>query len=178
MTWTSYHRRGDVLRTVVERADQRRDGILPTDVAGVAETFRDDLDLLGALSLKWHTRLSGRIEAELAAQPMDLEAAVVRAWQSCARDLVGVRLVLDRALAAHPDPAVSAALEKAAAKEHVLLAVMAGRSSTTDEVAARVGRAIAERARAGLTVQPAVTAAPAQPSVLDHLLGRLRALAA
>ena len=45
MTWTSYHRRGDVLRTVVATADQRRDGTLPTDVDGVAATFRDDLDL-------------------------------------------------------------------------------------------------------------------------------------
>ncbi|NYG56618.1 hypothetical protein [Nocardioides perillae] len=178
MTWTSYHRRGDVLRTVVERADQRRDGILPTDVAGVSETFRDDLDLLGALSLKWHTRLAGRIEGELASQPLDLEAAVVRAWQSTARDLAGVRSVLDRALAAHPDPDVVAALEKAAAKEHVLLALMAGRSSTADDVAARVGRAIAERARDTLVAQPEVSVTRHQPRVIDHLLHRLRTLAA
>lgn len=178
MTWTSYHRRGDVLRTVVAAADQCRDGRLPTDVEGVAATFRDDLDLLGALSLRWHTRLAGRIEAELAAQPLDLEAAVVRAWQSCAREMAGTRLVLDRALATHPDPAVTTALAKAAAKEHAMLAVMAGRSSTTGDVAAGVGRAIAERARDTLPARPTVAVAPgrhSQPGVLDGLIDRLRA---
>ena len=29
MTWTSFHRRGDVLRDVIESADQRLDGVLP-----------------------------------------------------------------------------------------------------------------------------------------------------
>ena len=41
MTWTAFHRRGEVLRTVVETADQRVDGELPLDVPGVAETFAD-----------------------------------------------------------------------------------------------------------------------------------------
>ena len=81
MTWTSFHRRGDVLRDVIAAADQRRDGTLPRDVDGVSATFADDLDLLGALQLKWHTRLAGRIEREQMHQPMDLQAAVVRAWQ-------------------------------------------------------------------------------------------------
>src|SRR5687768_17251284 len=58
-TWTSHHRRGEVLRRVMEAADERRDGVLPTDVDGVAETFGDSLDLLGALQLRWHTRLAG-----------------------------------------------------------------------------------------------------------------------
>ena len=64
MTWTSFHRRGEVLRDVIAAADQRRDGVLPRDVDGVSATFADDLELLGALQLKWHTRLAGRIERE------------------------------------------------------------------------------------------------------------------
>src|SRR5207342_3890107 len=80
MTWTSFHRRGDVLRDVIAVADERRDGVLPADVDGVSATFADDLDLLAALQLKWHTRLAGRIEREQLNQPMDLRHAVVRAW--------------------------------------------------------------------------------------------------
>ena len=78
MTWTSFHRRGEVLRDVIAAADQRRDGTLPLDVDGVSATFDDELELLGALQLKWHTRLAGRIEREQMNQPLDLRAAVVR----------------------------------------------------------------------------------------------------
>src|SRR5205085_7689339 len=80
MTWNAFHHRGDVLRAVVEAADQRLDGILPLDVPGTRERFADEIDLLGALSLKWHARLSGNIERALGTEPMDLESAVVRAW--------------------------------------------------------------------------------------------------
>ena len=65
------------------------------DIAGVATVFADDLDLLGALQLKWHTRLAGRIEREQAHQPMDLKAAVVRAWRETADELPGIRAILD-----------------------------------------------------------------------------------
>ena len=95
MTWTSFHRRGDVLRDVIAAADQRRDGVLPRDVDGVSATFADDLDLLAALQLKWHTRLAGRIEREQMTQPMDLRASVVRAWHRTADELPGIRAVLD-----------------------------------------------------------------------------------
>ena len=61
MTWSTFHRRGEVLRGVIDAADTRRDGLLPTDVPGVPETFDDELALLGALQLRWHTRLSGRL---------------------------------------------------------------------------------------------------------------------
>ena len=79
MTWKSFHNRGEILRSVIATAGVRRDGILPMDVSGVAETFGDELTLLAALQLKWHTRLSGHIERELVTQPMDLEGAVVAA---------------------------------------------------------------------------------------------------
>ena len=38
-TWDSFHRRGEVLRAVVEEANVRRDGVIPMELPGVAETF-------------------------------------------------------------------------------------------------------------------------------------------
>ena len=37
MTWTSFHSRGEILRDVIAVANQRRDGLLPMDVDGVAD---------------------------------------------------------------------------------------------------------------------------------------------
>ena len=147
MTWTAFHRRGEVLRTVVETADQRVDGELPLYVPGVAETFADATDLLGALQLRWHTRLAGRIERELMAQPMDLERAVVTAWQRTADEMPGVRAILDRHLDHPLDDGMSRVAATAAAKEHVLLAVMAGRGGPADPESVTVGARIEQRAR-------------------------------
>jgi hypothetical protein len=148
MTWKSFHNRGEILRTVTATADTRRDGLLPMDVEGVAETFGDELALLGALQLRWHTRLAGRIERELMHQPMDLERAVVTAWQRTAEELPGIRAIVDRHRAEPLDAAMAEAMAKSTAKEHTLLAVMAGRSSAQDAAAARVGAEIEHRARA------------------------------
>ena len=130
MTWKSFHNRGEILRSVIATADVRRDGKLPMDVDGVRETFGDELSLLGALQLRWHTRLAGRIERELLGQPMDLEAAVLAAWRGTAAEMPGVLNVLDHYKAEPVDEAMAEALAKATAKEHTLLAVMAGQSST------------------------------------------------
>lgn len=172
MTWKSFHSRGEILRDVVAAANQRRDGLLPTDVDGVAETFPDDLALLGALQLRWHTRLSGRIERELMDQPMELEDAVVAAWHAAADELPGVLAIVDHYRAEPTDAAMAEAMEKSAAKERVLLAMMAGRVSAPDDTAVRVGAAIEGRARA--THRP--VRIPAAPYG-DHpgLLGRLKA---
>jgi hypothetical protein len=147
MTWTAFHRRGEVLRHVVETADRRVDGELPLYVDGVSDTFRDAHDLLGALQLRWHTRLSGRIERELMSQPMDLEQAVVTAWHRTVDEMPGVRAVLDEHLARPLDDRMATQTATAAAKEHVLLAVMAGRGGPQDPESAQVGERIAERAR-------------------------------
>ena len=64
MTWDAFHRRGEVLRNVLEHAETHRDGALPMELPGVAETFGDELTLLGALQLRWHTRLAGAIERD------------------------------------------------------------------------------------------------------------------
>jgi len=147
MTWNSFHRRGEVLQTVIATADDRRDGILPMDVAGVAEAFGDELALLGALQLRWHTRLAGRIERELMNEPMDLEQAVVRAWRGTRDQLPGVRLIIDHYRSEPTDAAMAEAMAVATVKEQTMLAAMAGLASVRDATAARVGEAIEERAR-------------------------------
>lgn len=180
MTWTSFHRREDVLRDVVAAADARRDGILPVDVAGVREAFGDELGLLGALTLRWHTRLAGRIERELDQRPAEPEEAVVAAWRATAEEQPGVRAVLDHQCSVPPDPATAAAMSAATAKEHTLLAVMAGRANAGDAAAGRVGALLERRARARLRTAGEERAeggpTPQQrPSSAPSLLARLKA---
>jgi hypothetical protein len=173
MTWTTFHHRGEVLRTVTRTADARRDGILPMDVAGVSETFGDELSLLGALQLRWHTRLSGHIERELLTQPLDLDLAVIAAWHATADELPGTRAVLDHYRAAPIDDAMAFVMATSAAKERVLLAAMAGRAGADTAATAVAGEALEERAR------KTWTATPAPGAVGDRrghgLLGRIRA---
>jgi hypothetical protein len=160
MTWTAFHKRAEVLRTVVDEADLRRDGSLPTQLAGVTETFHDQTDLVGALQLRWHTRLAGTIDRLLpqeARQGDDLESAVRRAWLTTADQLPGIRAVLDRQLTAPATPEVASALARATDKEGVLLAVSAGRVAVghrVDPHVVAVGRRIEEAARA--SYRPAV----------------------
>jgi len=121
MTWTTHHRRSDVLRDVIATADLRRDGLLPMELAGVRETFGDELTLLGALQLRWHTRLAGRIEREVMRHPDEQEAAALDAWRQTAGDLPGVRAIIDH-YTEHPlDDTMARATRVAAAKERGLL---------------------------------------------------------
>ena len=171
MTWNSFHRRGEVLRTVITTADARRDGVLPMDVDGVSEAFGDELTLLGALQLRWHTRLAGRIELELLLHPQDPEQAVVTAWRQTAEELPGVRGIVDRYRSAPLDPAMAEAMTKATAKERILLAATAGRARAQDPIAAHVGAELEEQARAAFRPFRQFRVAPATPG----LLGRIRA---
>ena len=156
MTWKAFHNRGETLRSVIATAAQRRDGILPMDVPGVAERFRDELDLLGALQLKWRTRLAGHIESELSVQPMDLESAVATGWARTAEELPGVRLIIDH-YRAHPvDDAMAQAVARATAKEHHYLAAMSGRAGIDREEGHAVGARIEERARGTRPGTPAI----------------------
>ena len=175
MTWKSHHRRGDVLREVIRTADERLDGRLPLDVDGVADTFGDDLTLLGALQLRWHTRLAGHIERELSDQPLDLENAVALAWLAAAEDMPGIRAVIDHYVA-HPTSAEMArARTVATAKEHEMLALMAGRASGPGEAAARVGRSVERAARTSYVPGVRVLTAPAAPSLVQRLRAVLAA---
>ena len=172
MTWTSYHHRGEVLRAAMAAADERRDGRLPMDIDGVREKFADELDLLGAMQLRWHTAFAGRIEHELAEQPMDLEAAVIAAWHRAADAMPGVRLVLDSYMEHPTDERMARAMTKAAAKEQIMIAAMAGRGAPLDELAIPVGRRIEEAARATYVPAPP---APERVSLLDRIRSALAA---
>mgnify|MGYP003349176695 FL=1 len=151
MTWTSYRNRGETLRRVAAAADARRDGLVPRDVPGFDEAFADDADLLGALLLRWHTRLAGRVERELLAEPHDLPGSVVRAWQLTAEEEPGVLAILDhhRELAARGElsPELTSALGKASAKERSLLALMAGLASGQGPATVGVGARLEQQAR-------------------------------
>jgi hypothetical protein len=152
MTWTAFRTRGEILRDVSITANTRADGTLPWDVEGVERVFADELDLLGALQLRWHTRLAGRIERELSSQPLDLEAAVVTAWRATARELPGIRAIIDRHRERPLDPQTAEAMSVAAAKERELLAVMAGRAGLGDPRAAEVGAEIEARAQESIVL--------------------------
>lgn len=155
MTWDAFHRRGEVLRNVLTHADATRDGALPMDLPGVRETFGDELTLLGALQLRWHTRLAGAIERELMDQPMDLESAVTAAWRRTAADLAGVRAILDACTESPASEEMSRLLDTAHRKDWTLMAAMAGKASPADHGAARVGRGLEQRAREAYRPRPA-----------------------
>ncbi|SEB47987.1 hypothetical protein SAMN04489844_0231 [Nocardioides exalbidus] len=191
MTWTSHHQRGDVLREVIAAADTRlaahpdtRRPALPTvplpmDVAGVAETFGDETTLLGALQLRWHTRLAGRIERELADQPLDLAEAVTRAWRSAAAEMPGTRAVIDHHLAHPTSPEMARTSAIATAKEHELLALMAGHASAPGVAAQRAGREIEAAARSSYDAgDAAVDAAADHRGGSPSLVQRLKAVLA
>lgn len=150
MTWDAFHSRGEVLREVIATANARRDGNLPVDVAGVTEKFEDDLALLGAMQLRWHTRLAGHIERHLMTQPMDLEAAVIAAWHQTYDEMPGARIIVDNYTSNPVDERMAMAMLTAQSKERQLLAVMAGKSGLDEDFAARAGEKIETKAREGL----------------------------
>jgi hypothetical protein len=162
MNWDAFHRRGDVLNAVIAELDNRRDGVTPMYLDGVEQTFRDELDLLSALSLKWHTRLSGRLERVMSEEPLDFDAAVVGAWRDTVAELPGVRIALDAALAG-PEAEIVAVLAKAQQKERELLGLWSGRVSAyqLEEYGAREGAKVEALARDGFDF-PAVVEAPVQ----------------
>jgi hypothetical protein len=172
MTWNAFHHRGEILQSVVEAADSRLDGVLPMQLPGVAEAFRDELDLLAALWLKWNARLSGNIERALAGEPMDLEEAVVTAWLLTRDQLPGVRLILDRYAESPTAPEMAAALARAREKEWCRLATAAGLASDEGHAAARVGRQIEATAR---TPQAPKNLDEGTPSLVDRIKAVLAA---
>jgi hypothetical protein len=177
MTWDAYHHRGEVLRTVIDEANHRLDGALPMERSDVRDTFADEFDLVAALQLRWHTRLSGRIERALLEEPAELESAVLEAWRGTADEMPGVREILDAQRANPSTPEIREALEKAHRKDLVLLAAMAGKASTTDPAAVRVGQRIEDEART--TYDPSATPRhrgeerSTHASLLDRVKSRL-----
>lgn len=158
MSWNTFHSRGETLRAVVDIANERRDGVTPMDAPGVAENFTDELDLVGALLLKWHARLSGNIERVMVLEPMDLESAVASAWRTTAEQMPGVRLVIDRCVEQPATPETERAMNRACEREWARLATAAGLSSGESRAAVGVGRRVADRARLGLAELAAAVA--------------------
>jgi hypothetical protein len=182
MTWNAFHRRGEILQSVIEAADATRDGALPLQLPGVAETFRDELDLIAALWLKWNARFSGNLERALTGEPMDLEDAVVSAWSQTREELPGIRLILDRYVGSPSGPEMAAALDRATEKEWCRLATAAGLANDESPAAARVGRQIELKARTAVaeTTAPAPAVAPTDldedpPSLVDRIKAVLAA---
>jgi hypothetical protein len=182
MTWDSFHRRGEVLRSVLAHAETHRDGRLPMELDGVAETFSDELTLLAALQLRWHTRLAGTIEYELMSRPGQLEDAVTVAWCRTAAELAGVRAILDAYTERPTSEEVAHLLDKALRKDWTLMAAMAGRAAPGDERAPQVGRLIELRARE--TYRPELPTVPmagrhaaieGRPSLLARVKAHLAA---
>ena len=80
------------------------------------------------------------------------------------------RLILDGYRTAPLDDAMGEAMAKATAKEHMMLAVMAGRSSVGDPSAAAVGAQLEEAARLRHRGRPADDpAADVRPGLLERL---------
>ena len=167
MSWTAFHSRGETLRAVVDTANARRDGILPMQEPGVAEHFTDEVDLVGALLLKWHARLSGNIERALVREPMNLEAAVAAAWRTTAEQMYGVRLVIDRCVEQPATPEMAAAMNRAREREWIRLAAAAGLANDQGPAAVEAGRRVEALARQGLEPVVVPQAPPAPASTDD-----------
>ncbi len=176
MSWNDFHHREEILRVVVETADEKRDGVLPMHVAGVTENFTDELDLVGALLLKWNARLMGNIERALMREPMDLERAVAEAWRTTAEQLPGVRMIIDRCTDAPAGPEMERAMNRAHDREMAYLATAAGLSSGRSEASIEVGRRVEQQARTGLAVPQARKLEPDAPT--ESLADRIRAILA
>src|SRR4051794_19669069 len=117
------------------------------DVTGVRETFGDELTLLGALQLRWHTRLAGHLERGLLDQPDDLAGAAVGAWHTTADGLPGTRLILDPYRTEPVADQMATPCAAAAAQERILLPANARRPGTRTEETVAAGLQLEELAR-------------------------------
>ncbi len=180
MTWNTFHNRGEVLRQAVAIADARADGELPMQAAGVAECFDDELDLLSAMMLKWHTRLAGNIERAMTEQPVDLQAAVIGAWIQTRTALPGVRAVIDRAATLPADTEIAQAVTRAQQREWARLAIAAGAANDMSTTSAHRGREIEATARQAFAAPSATATSPEQGQARhpDSLVERIKAVLA
>jgi hypothetical protein len=84
-------------------------------------------------------------------------------------------MMLDHYRAEPLDDRMAAALATAAAKEHVLLAAMVGRSGATTAATAIAGQALEERARASYHPVPPLDRGAPTGHRAPGLLGRIKA---
>lgn len=176
MTWNAFHRRGDVLANIIATLDSRPDGHLPMDLPGVSETFRGELDVISALTLKWHARLSSNIERALHVQPLDLEAAVAQAWRDTCRQLPGIRRAIDRYTEAPSSESMEAALAIVHEKEWTRLAMASGLANHSSPRASAAGQRVEQKARVGFDVES--LPAPYLDEQPPSLVARIKAFVA
>jgi len=146
MTVPVYRQRYRVLQALIQEMDVRLDGAIPRHVLGLSEAFEDDVALVGALQMRWYTRLGGHIDIEQE-RLHDLDQAVVAAWRLTRAELPGVRLALDRVLEDPTSPQMRLVLEKARRNEHIMLALKAGLTWFHDDRAAALGADLERIAR-------------------------------
>ncbi len=146
MRESHYRQRYRVLQASIEEMDRRCDGAIPSRVPGLWEAFEDDVDLVGALQMRWYTRLSGRIEVQQLRLP-DHDQAVVSAWRLTQAELPGVRMVIDRLIESPTSPRMGLMLAKARRNEHIMVALMAGLTWFHDDRAAALGFDLERAAR-------------------------------
>lgn len=147
MSWNDFHRRGAVLEDVIAYADEVRTGLLPVHLPGVTDNFRDELDLLSALMLKWHARFSGYVERGLVDDPLDLALAVAVAWRQTADELPGIRAIIDHYTAAPTSEFMADCLDRARQLEWRRMAAAAGMFNQDSAASLAVGRRIEAEAR-------------------------------
>ena len=169
MTWNAFHRRGEILRTVVDTADARRDGVLPMQLPGVAETFARRARPARRPAAEVARPAVGQHRARADGEPMDLEDAVASAWLPDRDQLPGIRLVLDRYVESPNDPEMAAALDRAKEKEWCRLATAAGLANDEGPAAARVGRQIELKARSAVA-HPRHRLRPPPPRISTRIL--------
>lgn len=177
-----HRRRSVVLRRVSDRLDEA--SILPAEAGplldlalttpGVPDTFTDEVDLVGALVLRWHTRLLARLDQAIEGPRGDLPGSVVEAWAGAARDQRGVRRLLDEQLATPSSPGLDALLRRAQQAEHARLAQAAGTAGTDAAAGAGLELAARERLAQGLSSSGPYTASGTSWAFVQ----RLRALVA
>lgn len=139
--------RAGVLHDVIMEILSRKDGRIPVDIAGIDECFSGVEDLVGALMLRWHTRLIASLERGLLTEPEDRKEAVIEAWRHATWIYWGVRMVLDQLAEDPPNDVVARALQVTARNDWAAMAMAAGLASGFDEQATRVGHRLELEAR-------------------------------
>ncbi len=154
-TSTSSQLRGQVLRDARSRLDDAvATATAPADLLDVAlatpgaeAAFADAVDLVGALLLRWHARLSAEVERGLAREPRDLPGTVVHAWAETARQLPGLRALVEAELAHPSSEPLLALLERARRRERARLAWAAGLAAGEGPAAVAAGARLQRAAR-------------------------------
>lgn len=97
MSWDQVHRRTAALRSVLARADRRRDGALDWDsMPDARAAFGTEEALLQALQQRWQAHLLARLDGVFEDETTDRHRAVRRVIHQLRADMPGLAAVLER----------------------------------------------------------------------------------